>query len=41
MPFLDSIRLELEVGLLMSLLGLKKFLFDEFAPTNCGFAAGL
>jgi len=40
-PFLDSIRLEFEVGLFISLLGLKKFLFELFAPYSTGLAAGL
>ena len=43
MPLRDSIRFEFDVGLFMSLLGLKKFLLELFAPTRgpVGFAAGL
>jgi len=31
-PLRDSIRFEFELGLLISLTGLKKFLFEELAP---------
>jgi hypothetical protein len=41
MPLRDSIRFELELGLLISFTGLKKFLLEEFAPYSDAFAAGL
>jgi hypothetical protein len=41
MPFLDSILLLFEVGLFMSLFGLKKFLLELLAPGNEGLAEGL
>lgn len=34
-------RFEFEVGLFMSLLGLKKFLLELLAPYMTGLAAGL
>ena len=34
-------RFEFDVGLFISLLGLKKFLLELLAPTSTGLAAGL